>query len=203
MSSKTTMERDYERAPEIAELGLEERPDGPGAAAMLAAAIGVFALDLLTVLAEASVGLHDWLESSRSGGRPPRRQDDRRGRRLGRELDRPRAPLAGQGRRSEEVDLGLGHPRDPRRARNAPADLHSVRRRMSEDRAEIVAAWATGIGIGLLVLMVVWLIGNRVAGLFWGPPVGPTVAFLVSIAVGVATAIVAGARLARRVRSDG
>jgi hypothetical protein len=63
MSSKTTMERDYERAPEIAELGLEERPDGPGAAAMLAAAIGVFALDLLTVLAEASVGLHDWLES--------------------------------------------------------------------------------------------------------------------------------------------
>jgi hypothetical protein len=74
---------------------------------------------------------------------------------------------------------------------------------MSEDRAEIVAAWATGIGIGLLVLMVVWLIGNRVAGLFWGPPVGPTVAFLVSIAVGVATAIVAGARLARRVRSDG
>jgi hypothetical protein len=63
MSSEHTPERDYERAPEIAELGLEERPDGLGAAAMLAAAIGVFALGLLTVLGEASVGLHDWLES--------------------------------------------------------------------------------------------------------------------------------------------
>ena len=71
---------------------------------------------------------------------------------------------------------------------------------MSGDRSEIVAARAVGIGIGLLVLMVVWLIGDRVAGLMWEPPVGPTVAFLGAIAVGVATAIVAGARLSRRVR---
>jgi hypothetical protein len=63
MEHKSTLERDSERAPEIAELRLEERPDGLGAAAMLAAAIGVFALGLLTVLAEASVGIHDWLEA--------------------------------------------------------------------------------------------------------------------------------------------
>lgn len=63
MSSQGRLERDYEKAPEISELNLEERPDGPGAAAMLAAAIGVFALGLVTVLAEASVGVHDWLES--------------------------------------------------------------------------------------------------------------------------------------------
>lgn len=63
MSDNSVMERDDERAPEIAELGLSERPDGLGAAAVLAAAIGVFALGLLTVLAEASVGLHDWLEA--------------------------------------------------------------------------------------------------------------------------------------------
>jgi len=63
MNSERTVEKDYEKAPEIAELRLEARPDGPGAAAMLAAAIGVFALGLLTVLAEASVEIHDWLET--------------------------------------------------------------------------------------------------------------------------------------------
>jgi hypothetical protein len=63
MKPEHTVERDYEAAPEIAELELEERPDGLGAAAMLAAGIGVFALGLLTVLAEASVGIHDWLEA--------------------------------------------------------------------------------------------------------------------------------------------
>lgn len=55
--------RDIERAPEIADLHLAPRPDGPAVAAMLAAGIGVFTLGLLTVLAEASVGVHDWLES--------------------------------------------------------------------------------------------------------------------------------------------
>ncbi|HET7235862.1 MAG TPA: hypothetical protein VFK59_05465 [Actinomycetota bacterium] len=68
MSSENTMgsgttERDYERAPEIAALNLEERPDGLGAAAMFAAAIGVFALGLLTILSEASASIHDWLEA--------------------------------------------------------------------------------------------------------------------------------------------
>ena len=72
---------------------------------------------------------------------------------------------------------------------------------MSEDRAESVAAWATGVGVGLIALMVVWLIGNRVTALLWDAPVGPTVAFVGAIAVGAACAIVSGARLARRVRS--
>jgi hypothetical protein len=63
MKSESAMEQDDAKAPEIAELDLEERPDGLAAAAMLAAAIGVFALGLLTVLAEASVGIHDWLET--------------------------------------------------------------------------------------------------------------------------------------------
>jgi hypothetical protein len=74
---------------------------------------------------------------------------------------------------------------------------------MSMDRSEIVSAWATGAGIGLIVLMVTWLVGNRVAGLFWAPPVGPTVAFLGAIAGGVATAFIAGARLAHRIREGG
>lgn len=71
---------------------------------------------------------------------------------------------------------------------------------MSDERSEAVAAWATGVGIGLIVLMLVWLVGNRLAGLVWDPPVGPTVAFLGAIGVGAITAVVAGARLAHRVR---
>ncbi|HZD17981.1 MAG TPA: hypothetical protein VE669_07555 [Actinomycetota bacterium] len=56
-------ERDYEKAPEIAELRVAERRDGPAVAAMLAAGIGILALGLLTVLAEASASVHDWLEA--------------------------------------------------------------------------------------------------------------------------------------------
>jgi hypothetical protein len=70
---------------------------------------------------------------------------------------------------------------------------------MSRDRADRVAAWATGSGIGLMALMVTWLIGNRLAALAWDPPVGPTVAFVGAILVGAVTAVVSGRRLARRV----
>jgi hypothetical protein len=68
------------------------------------------------------------------------------------------------------------------------------------DRSELVAARTVGAGVGLIVLMLVWLVANRLTGLVWDPPVGPTVAFVGSIVVGTATAIVSGARLARRVR---
>jgi hypothetical protein len=50
-------------APEVDALHLDERPDGPGAAAMLAAGIGIFVTGLFTVLSEASVPIHDWLDS--------------------------------------------------------------------------------------------------------------------------------------------
>ncbi len=59
-----------------------------------------------------------------------------------------------------------------------------------------VAAWATGIGIGLVVLMLVWLVGNRLVGLAWDVPVGPVVAFTAAILSGIATALVMGRRLA-------
>jgi hypothetical protein len=62
-SERDNMRTDIERAPELAGLDVEERPDGPAAAAMLAAGVGMFTLGLLTVLNEASTGLHDWLES--------------------------------------------------------------------------------------------------------------------------------------------
>lgn len=63
MAREGSTEHDMERAPELAELQLRDKLDGPGAAAMLAAGIGIFVLGLLTVLSEASVPIHDFLES--------------------------------------------------------------------------------------------------------------------------------------------
>jgi hypothetical protein len=44
------------------ELEIVERPNGPAAAALLAAGIGLLVLGLLTVLAEQSTGIKDWLQ---------------------------------------------------------------------------------------------------------------------------------------------
>jgi hypothetical protein len=71
---------------------------------------------------------------------------------------------------------------------------------MSVDRSEIVAARGIGVGIGLIVLMVVWLVGNRLAALLWDPPVGPTVAFATAIVAGGVTAVLFAHRLSERVR---
>jgi len=54
-------------APEVDALHLAERPDGPGAAAMMAAGVGIFVTGLFTVLSEASVPVHDWLASLEFG----------------------------------------------------------------------------------------------------------------------------------------
>jgi hypothetical protein len=61
--SQPIAHHDEERAPELTDLHLQEKPDGPAAAAMLAAGIGIFVLGLLAVLSEASVPIHDFLES--------------------------------------------------------------------------------------------------------------------------------------------
>ncbi|MGZ8597615.1 MAG: hypothetical protein ACXWXB_05400 [Actinomycetota bacterium] len=49
-------------APELEPLHLEDRVDGPAAAVMMSAGIGIFVLGLLTLLSEASVPIHDFLE---------------------------------------------------------------------------------------------------------------------------------------------
>lgn len=61
--------------------------------------------------------------------------------------------------------------------------------------AETVAAWATGAGVGLVVLMVTWLVLNRLTALVWEAPLGPTVAFATAIAAGVIATALAGKRL--------
>jgi hypothetical protein len=71
---------------------------------------------------------------------------------------------------------------------------------MSADRSEVVAARATGCGIGLVVLMLVWLVGSRLAEVMWDAPLAPIVAFATAIAVGTFTAIASGQRLVGRSR---
>jgi hypothetical protein len=67
---------------------------------------------------------------------------------------------------------------------------------MSASRADRVAAWATGAGIGLLALMLTWLVGNRLTALAWEPPVGPSVAFAGAIVVGLVATLTFARRLA-------
>jgi hypothetical protein len=64
-------------------------------------------------------------------------------------------------------------------------------------RAERVGARATGVGVGLLVFMIVWLVGARVTDLFWGPPSSAVVALALSVVAGIVVAVVAGHRLVR------
>lgn len=60
-----------------------------------------------------------------------------------------------------------------------------------------VAAWAVGLGVGLIALMLTWIVGNRIAMVVWDAPVGPTVAFIGAIVVGIVATVVAGIQLAR------
>ncbi|MCD6021809.1 MAG: hypothetical protein K0R20_1519 [Actinomycetia bacterium] len=68
---------------------------------------------------------------------------------------------------------------------------------MSRATAETVAAWATAAGIGLLVFMIGWLIGQRIADLIWDRPTGPIVALGTASLVGAIMTVMAGRRLSR------
>lgn len=68
--------------------------------------------------------------------------------------------------------------------------------------ADRVAARTTGVGVGLLVFMIVWLIGARVTEKLWGPPSSAVVAMAIAVSVGIVVSAVAGHRLVRRQRSE-
>lgn len=59
MSSETHHDADI--APEIAPLHLADKPDGPGAAMMISAGLGLFTVGLLTIFAEMSEDFGTWL----------------------------------------------------------------------------------------------------------------------------------------------
>lgn len=69
-------------------------------------------------------------------------------------------------------------------------------------RADRIAARATGVGVGLLVFMVLWLVGARVTVQIWGPPSSAVVAMVVAVVSGIVVAVVAGRRLVRRQLSE-
>ena len=64
-------------------------------------------------------------------------------------------------------------------------------------RADAIAGWAVGVGVGLIAMMLTWIVGNRLTALVWEPPTGPTVAFVGAILAGIVVALITGARLAR------
>jgi TRAP-type C4-dicarboxylate transport system permease small subunit len=68
----------------------------------------------------------------------------------------------------------------------------------SNARADRVAAWATGVGIGLLVFMVTWILGDRVLTRLLSPPEGPVAAMAFAILLGTTVTVRQGRRLARR-----
>jgi hypothetical protein len=45
--------------------------------------------------------------------------------------------------------------------------------------------------------MLTWIVGNRIAMVVWDAPIGPTVAFIGAILVGIVATVVAGIRLVR------
>ena len=72
--------------------------------------------------------------------------------------------------------------------------------RRERGHADEVAAWAVGMGVGLIALMLTWIVGNRIAMVVWDAPIGPTVAFIGAILVGIVATVVAGIRLVRSSR---
>lgn len=64
--------------------------------------------------------------------------------------------------------------------------------------ADRVAAWATGIGIGMLVFMLTWLVGNRLTALVLEPPAAPILAMAFAVVAGSLVAVTQGRRLATR-----
>ena len=77
---------------------------------------------------------------------------------------------------------------------------------MPNRSADLLAARVTGLGIGLVALMLTWLIGQRVASAIWSAPVGPLVAGAAALIAGAVVTIIAARRLAKSVqdpRSDG
>lgn len=63
--------------------------------------------------------------------------------------------------------------------------------------ADRVAARATGIGVGLLVFMIVWLVGALITERLWSQPAAAVVAMTTALVVGIVVAFVATRRLLR------
>jgi membrane protein implicated in regulation of membrane protease activity len=66
------------------------------------------------------------------------------------------------------------------------------------ERADYLAAWVTGAGIGGGCFMLTWILANRVTGMFMSVPAGPITAMTLAVLTGLVTAAWGGWRLSRR-----
>jgi di/tricarboxylate transporter len=66
---------------------------------------------------------------------------------------------------------------------------------IDDRRADQIAARATGCGIGLIVFMVVWTLGARIAERLVDAPTSAYIAMAVALIAGVVTTVRAGRRL--------
>ena len=67
----------------------------------------------------------------------------------------------------------------------------------TESRADLIAARATGLGVGLIVFMLTWSIGARIAEQIFDAPAHAYVAMGMALLAGAVTAVRAGHRLGR------
>jgi hypothetical protein len=67
----------------------------------------------------------------------------------------------------------------------------------AEARADVVAARATGLGVGLIVFMLTWSIGARITERILDAPAHAYTAMGVALLAGAVTAVRTGHRLAR------
>ena len=72
----------------------------------------------------------------------------------------------------------------------------------SAQQADRVAAWATGVGAGVIAFTLTWLLGNRILTMLFNVPTGPVAAMAAAVLFGMVVAVGQGRRLARRFRSD-
>lgn len=70
---------------------------------------------------------------------------------------------------------------------------------MNRPYPDAVAAWATGLGVGLAALMLTWSIGHRIGELIWDRSTGAIAGLGIAIVVGAVVTSVVGRHLARRV----
>lgn len=74
---------------------------------------------------------------------------------------------------------------------------------MKRPHPNAVAAWATGLGVGLAALMLTWSIGHRIGEFMWGRSTGAIAGLGLAIVVGTAATAVVGRHLSRLVIRKG
>lgn len=72
---------------------------------------------------------------------------------------------------------------------------------MADHRADRIAAYATGIGVGLITFMLTWTIAARITERMFDTPTSAYVAMIVAVFAGAVVATVAARRLSRTARA--